>query len=92
MAGLIVVASLKEREEPKDEFRRIVKLRIPLRCILTILAIPIVWSLAALAFGYVASGFAHITFDFLVSLAMAPLFLLYLSIFTGLSEEIRWRG
>lgn len=92
VAGIIVVAIFKGRIGLRDVFRSVVRVRIPLKWILTILAIPVAWSAVALAFGYVAGGFAPITFDFLVPLALAPLFFLYLVIFTGLSEEIGWRG
>lgn len=92
VAGIIVTALAKGRAGLRDLGRRIVKVRIPLRWVLTIVAIPLVWSGVALAFGFAAGGFVPITFDFLVPLAMAPLFLLYLIIFTGLSEEIGWRG
>lgn len=65
VAGLFVIAVFKGRAGLRDVFRQIVRVRIPLRWILTIVLMP---------------------------LAMAPLFLLYLIIFTGLSEEIGWRG
>lgn len=46
----------------------------------------------SLVVAVVLSGFTIPTFTFLLPLYYAPLFLLYLIIFTGLAEEIGWRG
>lgn len=92
VAGIIVTAVFKGRAGLTELFRRVLKVRIPLPWALTILAIPLVWSLIALGFGYVATGFAPIEFDFLVPLSLFLPFFLYLLVFTGVSEEIGWRG
>lgn len=92
VAGIVVTAVFKGRAGLRDLLRRITKVRIPVRWVLTILAIPLAWSTLALAFGYVAGGFAPITYDFLVPVSMMVPFFLYLVVFTGISEEIGWRG
>ena len=92
VAGILVVAIFKGRAGLGELFRRVIKVRIPLRWILVIVAIPLVWSAVALGFGYAVSGFAPIEYDFLVPLSMILPFFLYMVVFTGLSEEIGWRG
>lgn len=92
VAGLLVTAAFKGKQGLRDIFRSLTKVRIPLRWIITIIAIPIVWNLIALGIGFAANGFQPIEFDFLVPLSLAiPLFL-YMVFFTGLAEEIGWRG
>lgn len=92
VAGILVVAIVKGRAGLGELFRRVIKVRIPLRWVLVIIAIPFAWSAAALGFGYIAGGFAPIEYNFLVPLSMMVPFFLYMVIFTGLSEEIGWRG
>ncbi|MBN9149842.1 MAG: CPBP family intramembrane metalloprotease [Micrococcales bacterium] len=92
VAGILVVALVRGRAGLGELFRRVIKVRVPLRWVLVIVAIPLVWSAVALGLGYLASGFAPIKFDFLVPLSMILPFFLYMVIFTGLSEEVGWRG
>ena len=92
LAGIIVTALVKGREGLRSLFARTVKYRIPLRWILIILLIPLVHSSASLAVGYVLSGFQPVRFSFLVPVSLLLPFLVYLIIFTGLAEELGWRG
>lgn len=92
VAGLLVTAIFKGKRGLRDIFKRLTKVRIPLRWIITIITIPLIWNLIALGIGFATNGFQAITFDFLVPISLAiPLFL-YMLFFTGLAEEIGWRG
>lgn len=92
IAGIIVIALVQGKPGLKMLLRRLVKVRIPGRWILVILLIPILLGIASLLIGQLLSGFAPLDYTFLMPLSLAPAFLLYLIVFTGLSEEIGWRG
>lgn len=92
VAGLLVTALFKGKQGLRNIHQQLIRVRIPLRWLITIVAIPIIWNLIALGIGFAANGFQPINFDFLVPLSLAiPLFL-YMVFFTGLAEEIGWRG
>lgn len=92
IAGIIVTAIFKGKAGLDSLWGKLTKVRIPSQWILLIFLIPLIWNLIALGIGFAANGFQPIQFDFLVPLALAiPLFL-YMLIFTGLAEEIGWRG
>lgn len=92
VAGIIVTALFKGKVGLANIWKRLTKVRIPGRWILLIFAIPLVWNLIALGIGFAANGFQPIEFDFLVPLTLAVPLFLYMLIFTGLAEEIGWRG
>ena len=92
IAGIIVTAIFKGRAGLDSLWEKLTKVRIPGQWILLIFLIPLIWNLIALGIGFAVNGFQPIKFDFLVPLVLAiPLFL-YMLIFTGLAEEIGWRG
>ncbi len=92
LAGIIVTALFKGKSGLANLWNRLTKVRIPIRWMLLILAIPLVWNLIALCIGFVADGFKPINFNFLVPIALAVPLFLYMFFFTGLAEEIGWRG
>ena len=92
VAGIIVTALFKGKVGLASLWERLIKVRIPGHWILLILIIPLVWNLIALGIGFAANGFQPIDFDFLVPLTLAVPLFLYMFIFTGLAEEIGWRG
>lgn len=92
VAGVIVTALFKGKAGLANLWERLTKVRIPVRWILLIFTIPLVWNLIALGIGFAANGFQPIDFDFLVPLTLAVPLFLYMFIFTGLAEEIGWRG
>ena len=92
LAGIITTVLFKGRNGLRDLFARAVKYRIPFNWILVILLIPLGLSLASLVVGYVLSGFQPLRFSFLVPVSLFVPFLLYMIIFTGLAEEVGWRG
>jgi hypothetical protein len=59
---------------------------------LAITVIPFGLSVAGVALGYLLGGLVPIDYAFLVPLSLAGPFLIYLIIFTGLAEELGWRG
>ena len=92
VAGIVVTAIFKGREGLRDLWGRVSKIRIPPRWIAIILAIPFVLSLGALGLGFLMGGLQPIEFDFLVPVSMAVALLAYMIVFTGLAEEVGWRG
>lgn len=92
IAGIIVTAIFKGRVGMANLWERLIKVRIPGRWVFLIFLIPLVWNLIALGIGFAANGFQPIHFDFLVPLALAVPLFLYMLVFTGLAEEIGWRG
>lgn len=92
VAGILVTALFKGKVGLANLWKKLTKVRIPGRWILLIFAIPLVWNLIALGIGFAANGFQPIEFDFLVPLTLAVPLFLYMLIFTGLAEEIGWRG
>lgn len=91
LAGIIVIALVQGREGIRELFSRTVKARIPARWIAIILAIPVALAVASVAVGFLLGGF-HLNYAPLVPLALALPFLVHLVIFTGLAEEVGWRG
>jgi membrane protease YdiL (CAAX protease family) len=92
IAGILVTILFKGRDGINDLFTRLVKIRIPRRWVMLILAVPIAWNVICLVLGYAIAGFQPVEFDFLVPVASFAPFLLFMVVFTGLSEEIGWRG
>lgn len=92
LAGLIVTAMFKGKKGLKGLYIQLTNFRIPMKWYLFAILIPLGLNLASLGLGYVLSGFQPIEFNFLVPLSLALPFLLYMIIFTGLQEEIGWRG
>lgn len=92
LAGVIVIALVQGKAGLRDLARRATKARIPGRWMLAVLAIPIAISLAAIALGYLLGGLEPLDYDLLVPVALALPFLIHLIVFTGLAEELGWRG
>lgn len=92
LAGIIVVALAYGRPGLRDLFRRLAKVKIPGKWIAFVLLFPVALSLTAVALGYLLGGMAPLNYKFLVPLALAVPFLLFLIICTGLAEELGWRG
>lgn len=92
LAGVIVIALVQGRAGLRELGRRLLRVRIPGRWMLAIALIPIGISLAAVALGFVMGGFAPLDYAFLVPLSLAVPFLIHLIVFTGLAEELGWRG
>ncbi|WP_426226185.1 CPBP family intramembrane glutamic endopeptidase [Pseudarthrobacter sp. DSP2-3-2b1] len=91
LAGLIVIALVQGRTGIRELFSRLGKVRIPGRWIAVILGTPVALAVASVAVGFLLGGF-HLSYSPLVPLALALPFLVYLLIFTGLAEEVGWRG
>lgn len=92
LAGILVTAYFKGQAGLKDLFGRCLKIKIPWRWVVIIVAIPVALNLASLLIGSVMGGFQPVQYSFLVPLGLVLPFLLYLIIFTGLAEELGWRG
>lgn len=92
LAGILVTALFRGKNGLQDLFARTVKYKLPVKWYLFIVAIPLLLSLASLALGYVVGGLQPIQFNFLVPLSLFIPFFLYMIIFTGLQEELGWRG
>lgn len=91
LAGLIVIALTRGRVGLRELFTSMVRARIAGRWIAVILLIPVSLAVASVAVGFLLGGF-HLDYSPLVPLALALPFLVYLVIFTGLAEEVGWRG
>lgn len=92
IAGIIVIAFESGRAGLRDLFTRLLKVRIPSKFMLFALLFPIVLSVLAVALGWFMSGMGSLDYRFLVPLALAVPFLLFLIVCTGLAEELGWRG
>jgi membrane protease YdiL (CAAX protease family) len=92
LAGIIVIALESGRPGLRELFARLVKVRIPWKWILFVLLFPAVLSAGAVAVGWISGGMALLNYGFLVPVALAVPFLLFLIVCTGLAEELGWRG
>jgi membrane protease YdiL (CAAX protease family) len=92
LSGVLVTAIFKGKQGLADLLRRLVKVHISALWILVIVAIPLLLNIISLILGYIISGFQPIEFNFLVPIIYFVPFLLFTIVFTGLSEEIGWRG
>ncbi|MET4638562.1 membrane protease YdiL (CAAX protease family) [Mycetocola sp. 2940] len=92
LAGIIVIALASGRAGLRDLFARLAKVRIPGTWIVFVLVFPIALCLAAVAIGYLLGGMTPLDYAFLVPVALAIPFLLFLIVCTGLAEELGWRG
>lgn len=92
LAGVVVIAWTSGWQGLRDLGSRLIKLGIPSKWIAFVLLFPIVLCLAAIAVGTLLGGMAVPSYEFIVPLVLAVLFLLFLIICTGLAEELGWRG
>lgn len=92
IAGVVVIALTSGRPGLHDLFARLVRARIAGKWILFVFLFPVVLSMAALALGWVMGGMSPLDYRFLVPVALAVPFLLFLIVCTGLAEELGWRG
>ena len=92
VAGIVVVALESGRSGLRDLLACLVKARIPGKWILFVLLFPTILSSAAVAVGWIFGGMAPLDYTFLVPVALAVPFLLFLIVCTGLAEELGWRG
>lgn len=92
LAGVIVTGLVSGRTGIRDLFSRLAHVRVPGRWIAVVVLLPVVLSLAAVALGYFLGGMEPLDYAFLVPLALAAPFLLFLLVCTGLAEELGWRG
>lgn len=92
VAGVIAIAVVSGRTGLRDLARRLVKVRIPAKWVAFILVFPIALSITAVVVGTLLSGMTFPTYTFLVPVALAVPFLLFLVVCTGLAEELGWRG
>jgi uncharacterized protein len=92
IAGLIVIGLAQGRAGYRELGARLGRVRVPGKYVVAVFLIPVALSLAAIAVGFVLNGFQPFPYEPLVPIALAIPFLIYLLIFTGLAEEIGWRG
>lgn len=92
IAGIIVTALFKGMAGLRDLFTRTVKYKLPVKWYLLIVLIPLLLNLVSLALGFLFTGLQPIQYSFLVPLSLFLPFLFYMIIFTGLQEELGWRG
>lgn len=92
IAAFLVTLLFSGRKGIVDFLKRITENSFSLKWFLIAHAIHFFLVGFSFTFGYVLSGFPDLKFTPLVPLYYAPYFLLYLVIFTGLAEEIGWRG
>jgi membrane protease YdiL (CAAX protease family) len=91
LAGILVTGVFQGREGLRDLWRRMTRVRVGGRWILIVLLLPLALALLTLAVTFLAGGL-RINFVFLAPLSLLPLLLIYMLIFTGLAEEVGWRG
>jgi uncharacterized protein len=92
LAGILVTGVFYGREGLRDLWRRLTLVRVGRRWILIVLLLPVGLAAVTLALTFLAGGLRPINFVFLAPLSLVPLVLLYMLIFTGLAEEVGWRG
>lgn len=92
VAGIIVTYWFQGKRGLRDLLNQLLRFRLSGKWYILAIAIPIGLVLASLGIGFVFSGFQPVQFNFLVPLSLFIPFLLYMIIFTGLAEEVGWRG
>lgn len=92
IAGIITIALFHGAGGLRDLWRRTIKVGVPGRWIIAIVVIPLALSLASVLLAFVLGGFQPIEYSLLVPLTLAIPLLLYMIVFTGLAEELGWRG
>lgn len=92
LAGIMVVGLVHGRAGLRDLFARLGRIRVAARWVAFVVLFPVALSLAAVVLGYIMGGMAPLDYAFLVPLALAVPFLLFLVVCTGLAEELGWRG
>jgi membrane protease YdiL (CAAX protease family) len=92
IAGVLVTGVFHGKEGLRDLWRRLARVRVGGRWILIVLLLPLALALVTLTVTFLAGGLQPITFVFLSPLTLLPLVLIYMLIFTGLAEEVGWRG
>jgi membrane protease YdiL (CAAX protease family) len=92
LAGVLVTGIFYGRVGLRDLWSRVTRVRVDGRWILIVLLLPVALGLVTLAVTFLAGGLRPINFVFLAPLSLLPLLLLYMLIFTGLAEEVGWRG
>lgn len=92
VAGVVVTALVAGRDGLRELWGRIAKVRVGGRWVGIVLLLPIALSLAALAFAFVLGGLRPFGFDLLLPVSMFVPLLVYMLIFTGVAEEVGWRG
>lgn len=92
VAGLVVTTLFQGKAGLMRIAKELTHIRLSAGWYVLLFALPLGLCLASLLIGYVLSGFQMVNFNFLVPVALFFPFLLYMIIFTGLAEEIGWRG
>ena len=92
VAGILVTGLFHGREGLRDLLRRVTLVRVGGRWMLIVLLLPLALALVTLTVVFLAGGLRPINFVFLAPLSLLPLLLVYMLIFTGLAEEVGWRG
>jgi uncharacterized protein len=92
LAGIIVTGLFKGRAGLGDLLARTTRVRVARRWLLVVLLLPVALSAVSLALAFFASGFQRFEFSPLVPFSLFVPLLVYMLIFTGLAEEIGWRG
>jgi uncharacterized protein len=92
LAGIIVTGVFKGKSGLLDLWRRTTRVAVGRRWMLIVLLLPPALALISLAVAFLAGGLQPVSFVFLAPLSLLPLLLLYMLVFTGLAEEVGWRG
>lgn len=92
VSGVLTVALFKGKRGLLELLKCLSRVRIATRWIVIIILIPVIWNATSLALGYIIGGLQPIEFNFLVPLTCFVPFLFFMIFFTGLSEEVGWRG
>ena len=92
LAGIIVTALFKGRAGLADLWARTTRVRVARRMVLFVFLFPVALALGSLALAYPLSGMQPLGISFLVPPVLFLGVLGYMLVFTGLAEEIGWRG
>lgn len=92
LAAFVITAVIYGRVGVRDLGARMLKWRVQPRWYLTILLIPLIFTVVSLAAGFLVDGFKLGPFSPGVAWVYFVPFLLFMIVFTGVAEEPGWRG
>lgn len=92
VAGVVVTALVGGRAGLAELWSRLIRVRVGGRWMAIVLLLPIALAGTSLVLAFMVGGFQPLSFDLLLPLSLFVPLLIYMLVFTGLAEEVGWRG